>query len=41
VWLGLGFATWYTIDATTFRFFAVALALSAMAGLLTAYENKE
>lgn len=41
VWLGLVFTAWYTINAETFRFFAVALALSAIAGLLTAYENRD
>ena len=41
VWLGLVFASWYTISSNTFRFFAVALALSAVAGLLTAYENRD
>jgi hypothetical protein len=41
IWVGLVFSVWYTIDADTFRFFAVALALSALAGLLTAYENRD
>jgi hypothetical protein len=41
VWLGLAFVSWYTIDASSFRFFAVALSLSATAGLLTAYENRD
>lgn len=41
IWVGLGFAGWYTINADTARFFAVALALSAIAGLLTAHENRD
>jgi hypothetical protein len=41
IWVGLVFASWYTINADTARFFAVAFALSAIAGLLTAYEDKE
>ena len=41
IWLGLGFVSWYTINADTARFFAVALGLSAVAGLLTAYENRD
>lgn len=40
VYVGLGFATWYTISSEVVRFFAVALALSAIAGLLTAYEDR-
>ena len=40
VYIGLGFATWYTISSEVVRFFAVALALSAIAGLLTAYEDR-
>jgi len=41
IWVGLVFASWYTINADTARFFAVAFALSAIAGLLTAYEDKD
>lgn len=41
VWLGLAFVSWYTINAESFRLIAYALALSAMAGLLTAYENRD
>ena len=40
IYVGLGFATWYTISSEVVRFFAVALALSAIAGLLTAYEDR-
>jgi hypothetical protein len=40
VYVGLGFVSWYTISSEVVRFFAVALALSAIAGLLTAYEDR-
>jgi hypothetical protein len=40
IWVGLGFVFWYTINQEITRFFAVALALSAIASLLSAYENK-
>ena len=40
IWVGLGFTFWYTINQEITRFFAVALALSAIASLLSAYENK-
>lgn len=41
IWVALAFTTWYTINESTFRFFAVALSLSAVTGLLTAYENRD
>ena len=41
IWVGLTFVTWYTINADTARFLAVAFALSAIAGLLTAYEDRD
>jgi hypothetical protein len=40
IWIGLGFVFWYTINQEFTRFFAVAFALSAIASLLSAYENK-
>ena len=40
IYVGLGFVSWYTISSEVVRFFAVALALSAIAGLLTAYEDR-
>jgi len=39
IWVGLGFVFWYTINQEITRFFAVAFALSAIASLLSAYEN--
>lgn len=41
IWVGLLFSAWYTINVSSFRFLAVALALSAMTGLLTAYEHRD
>jgi len=41
IWVGLGFIIWYTISADVSRIFAVVFALSAIAGLLTAYEDKD
>jgi hypothetical protein len=41
IWVGLGFIIWYTISEDVSRIFAVVFALSAIAGLLTAYEDKD
>ena len=41
IWLGLLFSFCYTISSDVSRIFAVALALSALAGLLTAYERRD
>jgi hypothetical protein len=40
IWVGLGFVFWYTISEEITCFFAIAFALSAVASLLSAYENK-
>ena len=39
-WVGSVFIFWYTISPVSASFIAVIFALSAVAGLLAAYENK-
>lgn len=40
IWVGLALVIWYMISADVVRLFGAVFALSAIAGLLTAYENK-